>query len=146
MTLSSEVEVVQVLTDDPDEPDLAAEWSRLVEEPLGALKVPAPRLTVIRSPYRELFEPLLAHVLRTLEANRHRRVIVVLPQSAPRHWWQALIGTHRATILHQLLLIRGGPGLAVVTVPWYEGARDRARAKVILDHDPGFPSFGRTQR
>jgi amino acid transporter len=125
LSISPEVHAVQVLTEDPDEPDLRTEWSVFVEKPLAARHLPIPGLTVIRSPYRELFEPLLAHVTKLTKANPDRDLIVVLAELAQRRWWHAILGTHRATVKRDLLLLRGGPHLTVLTAPWYVGRRGR---------------------
>lgn len=120
VTLSPEVHAVQVITEEPDEPDLRAVWPTLVEPPLVAEGRRSPRLTVIRSPYRELFDPLLAWIGELTKANPGRDVIVLIPELVERPWWHAIFGTHRATIIRDLLILRGGPQVSVMSAPWYE--------------------------
>jgi amino acid transporter len=128
-SMSNDVRAVHVRTGDADEPDLAARWSDLVEQPLADSGRKPPRLVVVRSPYRELFEPLLEHVHHLARSDPDRQVVVVLPELFERRWWQNILGSHRATVMREVLIARGGPGIVVASAPWYlERARRRRRA------------------
>ena len=61
INLSTDVHVVQIRISDTSE-DLRPRWCHLVEEPALELGVPVPKLTVIESPYRLVFRPILDFV------------------------------------------------------------------------------------
>jgi amino acid transporter len=118
MTLSSEVRAVQILAEEMKTEDLSGCWDRLVEEPARAAGRKPPYLTVIHSPYREFFGPLL----KALEALGHeypdRNIAVMIPEVVERRWYH-FIFRHRTTLLKGLLLLRGGPRIVLITTPWY---------------------------
>jgi hypothetical protein len=73
---------------------------------------------LIRSPYRQFFERLLAW-LRELTAKRpDRQVIVLIPELVQRRWYQFIV-SHRAMRLKAQLLLKGGPHVSVMSTPWY---------------------------
>ena len=119
MTISPEVYAVQVLAEELDTEDLQAQWAQRVEEPVRReLQREAPRLLLIRSPYRQFFERFLRW-LRELTATRpDRQIIVLIPELVQRRWYQFLVN-HRATRLKAQLLLKGGPHVSVMSTPWY---------------------------
>jgi hypothetical protein len=118
LRLSRDVQAVQFLTDAPDEPDdLTASWRELVEEPARARQIAAPKLTVIRSKYRDLVEPLLEHVHRLAVLHPDRDLAIVVPQLLDRHWYEQILHA-QATLLKAQLLRRGGDRIAIVNIPW----------------------------
>ncbi|HEU4640816.1 MAG TPA: APC family permease [Gemmatimonadaceae bacterium] len=119
MSMSPDVEAVQVFAEDSDVEDLRGRWRDLVERPARAEGVEPPRLILLRSPYREFFGPLLAYVCERSRKNPDRYIGVVVPELVERRWYHALLHTHRATVLKELLLLRGGPRLIVIDAPWY---------------------------
>lgn len=116
--LSVEVHVVQVRIGDQTE-DLRASWDRLVEQPALELGVPVPKLTVIESPYRYVFGPLLDFVGGIERKYPDRYVAVVIPELVEGHWYHYLLHNQRAAILKALLLVKGNQKMSVVNVPWY---------------------------
>ena len=119
LTISREVYVVQVLAEELDTEDLRAGWRERVEDPVRrTLQAEPPRLVLIRSPYRQFFERLLAW-LRELTATRaDRQVVVLIPELVQRRWYQFLV-SHRAMRLKAQLLLKGGPHVSVMSTPWY---------------------------
>jgi hypothetical protein len=118
LRLSPEVQAVQFLTEAPDEPeDLTATWSAMVEEPSRAANVTVPRLTVIRSKYRNLLEPLLEHVRRIATLHPDRTIGVVVAEIIERRWYQQVVHRHRASLLKAALVRFGGSRVVVVDVP-----------------------------
>jgi len=114
-----EIIVVQVLFGDREEDELTKQWDSLVAQPLAALRIPAPRLVVLRSTYRQLFGPV-HEFLRDLRADgSERELLVVIPELIDRRWYRYLLHGHSATWLKLLLLHHGTPGLIVVDAPWY---------------------------
>jgi amino acid transporter len=119
VSISPEVQVIQVFAEDLDMEDLRRNWREMVEEPLTESGFRPPELVLIRSPYREFFGPLLRHVREQAAANPHRYVAVVVPELVDRKWYELVIRSHRSTLLKGLLLFGGGPRVLVINTPWY---------------------------
>lgn len=118
MTLSSEIRVVQILAEEMKTEDLSANWDRLVEEPARAAGHKPPFLTVVDSSYREFFGPLLRALQELGEEYPDRIIAIMIPEIVERRWYHFFF-RHRTTLLKALLLLRGGPRIALITTPWY---------------------------
>jgi amino acid transporter len=118
LSISPEVEAVQVLAEDLKQDDLTSRWERLVELPMRPTGRPPPRLVVLASPYREQIGPLIDHVLALADRHRHRTIAVVVPELVERRWYH-FIAAPGSTILTQLIVLRGHSRIAVVNAPWY---------------------------
>jgi amino acid transporter len=118
ITMSPDVEAVQVLTDDPDCTDLRPMWGKLVEEPVRSTGRVPPKLTAIPSEYREFFTPFLAHLREVIAANPHRYIAVVVPELVERRWYHGLLRT-RARLLKRLLRTHGGEHVVIIDTPWH---------------------------
>jgi len=119
--MSSDVICVQVLTGDRDVDDLTPRWKDLAVDPAARQGFPAPQLIVLRSEYRNLFQPLLSYLSELERAHPERQIAVIVPELIERRWYYALLHNHSAALMRALLLLRGGPQLVVVGVPWYLG-------------------------
>ncbi|MGI4977556.1 MAG: APC family permease [Janthinobacterium lividum] len=93
-------------------------WDRCVGEPAREAGLPVPRLLVEISPYRSVLGPLLRTIGDLRDAHPGRAIAVVLPQLVVGRWWEKLLHTGRERRLRRMLLRHGGPGVAVVGVPW----------------------------
>jgi len=119
MQLSPEVYAVQVQAESAKMKDLTTTWTTLVEEPARAAKLPPPKLVVLRSTYRQFFQPLVEFVLELRDQYPTRDLVVVIPDLVVTRWYQGLLHNHRGAILRALLRLRGGPRVAVVSTPFY---------------------------
>ena len=124
ITMSPDVHVLHVLTGEHDMDDLTARWQQIVERPIGNAGFTAPTLVVLRSPYREFYEPLLGYIHRLAGEQPRRYVAVVVPELVERRWYHWLLHSHRPTLLKGLLLLRGGPRVIVINTPWYLRGED----------------------
>jgi len=122
---------VQLLAENQGEEDLSGAWQARVEEPCRQADLPVPKLVVLRSPYREVLEPLVRHVERLTLANPGRPIVVIVPEVVHARWYHALLHSHTSTLLKALLVQRGGPQVLVVSAPWYADPAARARAGVV---------------
>ena len=52
------------------------------------------------------------------KAHPDRIIAVMSPELVERRWWHFLV-RHRLTLLKALLLLKGGPRIALITIPWY---------------------------
>jgi hypothetical protein len=106
--LSSDVRAVYVETDPAATEAIRLDWRRWGEG------VP---LTVLRSPYRSLMEPLLDYVEEVDAERPDNFVTVVLPEFVPSRWWHHLLHNQRALLLKAALLFRANT--VVISVPFH---------------------------
>ncbi len=118
MTLSKEVQVVHVESDD-EKDCIAGVWQRNVVEPLQAAGLPVPELVILHSPYRTVITPVVDHILRMESEHKDRQIAVVVPELVVRHWWENLLHNQRAQVLKLLLLVKGNQRIVVLNIPWY---------------------------
>jgi amino acid transporter len=118
MTLSPEVHVVQVVAEEMNTDDLMHQWSELVAEPARQAGKPVPELSVIRSPYREFFGPLLRYVHKLAIRHPDRQLAVVIPELVEVQWYNFFL-RHRATLLKTMLRLQGNPQIVIITTAWF---------------------------
>jgi hypothetical protein len=114
-----EILAVQVLADDRPQADLAARWHDLVEAPAERAGLAAPKLLVLRSDYRGLYGPLVAHVTKLANERTNRQMVVVVPELVAHRWVRAIFPFDFASVLRAAFLCSGGPPVVVVSVPTY---------------------------
>ncbi|MBV9773080.1 MAG: APC family permease, partial [Gemmatimonadetes bacterium] len=129
-SMSPEVHVLHVLTQEPNVDPLRARWCDFVEGPFREAGFAPPKLVEIPSEYREFFDPLLKYVRTLSEENPRRYVAVLVPELVERRWYHFLLHSHRATLLKGLLLLRGGPRVVIINTPWHLRDPDQ-------DQEPG---------
>jgi len=86
------VTVVFTDSDDTEDRDAAfrAEWQTWK---------PEVQLLTLRSAHRSIAEPIVKY-LRMVEAeDKYHRLVVLIPEIQPDHWWQALLHNQRGAIL-----------------------------------------------
>jgi len=117
--VQQEVLAVQVLADDRPQADLAARWHDLAEAPAKRAGLVPPKLVVLRSDFRGLYGPLVAHVTKLAAERPDRQVAVIVPELVEHRWYRTLFPFDLASVLRAGLLHRGGPPVVVVSAPWY---------------------------
>ena len=118
MTLSREIEVLHIESEDSPN-SLTKIWPARVEEPAREAKQAVPQLTVLKSPYRFVVQPIIDHVLKVERKNPDRTIAVLLPELVERQWYQYFLHNQRARILAARLLAQGTHHIVIVNVPWY---------------------------
>jgi hypothetical protein len=118
INLSPDVHVVQIRIGEKQE-DLSGDWCRLVETPALELGVPVPKLTVVESPYRFVFGPILKFVGDLEQKYPDRYIAVLIPELVEGHWYHYFLHNQRAAVLKTLLLVKGDQRVTVINVPWY---------------------------
>ena len=116
--MSTEVHALQVRVSDAAQ-DLKGSWAQLVEAPALELGIPVPKLTVVDSPYRQLFVPILDFVGHLEQRFPDRYITVLIPELVERHWYHYFLHNQRAALLKALLYVRGNQRITVLNVPWY---------------------------
>lgn len=123
LMLSHEVQVVHVEppeeADTPAQNGLAEIWQRDVVTPATAAGLPVPQRITLRSPYRQVIQPIVEHVLQMVKEHPDRQIAVVVPELVVRHWWENLLHNQRAQALKLLLLLKGNQRIVVLNIPWY---------------------------
>ena len=119
MLLSDTVIAVYVATNPEKGSRLKEVWAEKVERPARAANLTAPRLEVLDSPYRKIYEPIADYVQKTSREAPGRLVTVVLPDLAEPKWYEALLHNLSCAALTTLLYVRGNERVVVVYVPWY---------------------------
>jgi len=94
-------------------------WAEKVERPANALKLPIPKLKIINSPFRQVYQPILDYVKQTREDNKTRLIAVIIPQLVEAHWYEQLLHNIRAAGLRTLLFLQHFNRIVVISTPWY---------------------------
>ena len=102
---------------------LKLNWDRYVDGPVKAAGRTPPQLVLIESPYREFIKPLLEALHRLEEEHPGRRLSVIVPELAGRHWYDYLLHNQRSTAIKAALLLHGDRRMVVTSVPWHLATR-----------------------
>ena len=119
LSLSDDVIALHIDDEEDETDDMEPAWTDLVVKPLERAGRKPPELRLLRSPFRRFIHPILAEVRKLTRANKHRRVIVVIPQLVESSWIQWPLHNQRSNLLKAALLFVGGPNVVVANVPWY---------------------------
>lgn len=119
MHMSAEVHVLHVDCGGENRDELPGDWKTLVEQPARRAGLPVPQMTVLKSPYRFVINPIVDYVLDLAKRNPDRRIAVIIPELVQRHWYEYFLHNQRAAWLRAALLLKGNERIAVVSVPWY---------------------------
>jgi hypothetical protein len=74
-------------------------------------------LVIVESPYRALIGPLLRYLDALQRQDPDRRLLVVLSEVVPKHWWDNLL--HNQTALRLKLRLFFRPNTIVADVPYH---------------------------
>jgi amino acid transporter len=118
LTISPDVIGVNVSTDER-RVYLKEEWHEFVEAPVTEVGMCAPKLVVLKSPYRFVITPLVDYVLDLARKNPDRQIAVLIPEVVEPRWYYQVLHNQRATALKTLLYFRGNPQILVINMPWY---------------------------
>jgi amino acid transporter len=95
-----------------NDPDAAAEVRDRWSEVGGGAE-----LVIVESPYRALIGPLLRYLDALQQQDPERRLLVVLSEVVPRHWWDNLL--HNQTALRLKLRLFFRPNTIDADVPYH---------------------------
>jgi len=62
---------------------------------------------------------LVEYVEQLRDPNPDRDIVVIVPDLVVRRWYHAFLHDNRGTSLRELLRLRGGPRVVVVSTPFH---------------------------
>jgi amino acid transporter len=104
--LSTLVTAVHLSDDREAAEEFRARWNRAVPD------VP---LLIVESPYRAFVAPIVALVHRLRESEPGKRISLILPTFAARHWWERLLHNRDVTRLRKAIGHRDGVNVVSFT-------------------------------
>ena len=119
LNLSSEIHVLHVDCGNDQEKDVRKGWSDDVETPMKNAGLPAPKLTILKSPYRFVINPIVDYVLSIECKEPERQIAVIIPELVQKRWYQYFLHNQRAEWLKAALLLKGNEKIVIINVPWY---------------------------
>jgi amino acid transporter len=121
LLLSNDVTAVHVSTerDKNEKIQLEELWAEKVEKPAKAVNSAVPRLEIVRSPYRKIYQPILNFVTKTKKEKPGRLVAVLIPELVNPRWWEYLLHNLYGAGLKTLLYLEGDERTIVISIPWH---------------------------
>jgi amino acid transporter len=119
LLLSDDITAVHVSTEEGDDQRLRELWAEKVEKPVKAAKASVPRLEIIYSPYRQIYQPILDFVNKTKKAKPNRLIAVIIPELVEPHWYAYVLHNQHGAGLKALLYLEGDQRTVVINTPWY---------------------------
>jgi amino acid transporter len=119
LEMSDDITALHVTREEDDNKSLRETWAEKVERPARAAKSTVPRLEIIQSPYRQIYEPILKFVRKTEKENPDRIIAVVIPELVEPHWYEYLLHNLHGAGLRALLFLEGDQRTVVITTPWF---------------------------
>jgi amino acid transporter len=119
-SLSEDIHVLHVDSGEEGESyALQRHWDEWVLIPSREAGRRAPKLVIVKSPYRLVVAPIVKYVFDLERKHRDRQVAVVISELVERRWYHYLLHNQRGEMLTALLTLEGDRRIAVVNVPWY---------------------------
>jgi amino acid transporter len=119
MEMSDDVIALHVTTENDETKNLRELWTQNVEQPAKEAKASVPRLKILTSPYRQIYDPILDFVKKTRREKTDRLVAVIIPELVEPHWYEYLLHNHHGAVLRARLFRERDQRTIVITTPWY---------------------------
>ena len=119
LEMSDDITALHVTSEENHSEQLREAWAEKVEKPVREAKSAVPRLEIIRSPYRQIYEPILKFVRKAEKENPDRLIAVIIPELVEPHWYEYLLHNIHGVGLRALLFLQGDRRTVVITTPWY---------------------------
>ncbi len=119
LKLSPEVYCLHVADDEKTMGELEDSWEARVQQPAREKGLVPPKLVVVYSPYRKLYEPLKQVVTDLQRAHPDRDLAIIVPELVPTRWYHYLLHNQTAALIKAYLLFSGFRRVVVVNCPWY---------------------------
>jgi Amino acid permease len=119
LNISTEIYALHIAGDEQTMVALEDGWERLVREPTRAVHLPAPKLIIIYSPFRRLYQPLIQVVSDLKRAHPDRDIAVIIPELIGTKWYHYVLHNQTAAVMVAYLRLSGFRRVIVINVPWY---------------------------
>jgi len=98
LSIGDEVTAVNVCYADPDDEAAGDEFRRRWEA--WHPNVP---LVTLRTLHRSLAQPVVKYLRQIEDEDRYHRLVVLIPELQPLHWWQWILHNQRGLVLQQAI-------------------------------------------
>jgi amino acid transporter len=122
LNISPEIYTLHIAGDEQTMVALEDGWERLVREPARKAHLPAPKLIIIYSPFRRLYQPLIQVVSDLRRAHPDRDIAVIIPELIGTRWYHYVLHNQTAAVMVAYLRLSGFHRVIVINVPWYESS------------------------
>jgi amino acid transporter len=119
LNISHEIYALHIAGDEQTMVALEDGWNRLVREPTRKANLPAPKLIIIYSPFRRLYQPLIEVVTDLRKAHPERDIAVIIPELIGTKWYHYILHNQTAAVMVAYLRLSGFRRVIVINVPWY---------------------------
>jgi amino acid transporter len=119
LKISHEIYALHIAGDEQTMVSLEDGWNRLVREPAQQAGLPAPKLIIIYSPFRRLYQPLIEVVTDLRKAHPDRDIAVIIPELIGTKWYHYILHNQTAAVMVAYLRLSGFRRVIVINVPWY---------------------------
>jgi amino acid transporter len=119
LSISHEIYTLHIAGDEQAMVALEEGWERLVREPASKANVPAPKLIIVYSPYRQMYKPLIDIVSDLKKSHADRDIAVIIPEMIGTRWYHYVLHNQTAAVMVAYLRLSGFQKVVVINVPWY---------------------------
>ena len=119
LKISHEIYALHIAGDEQTMLALEDGWERLVREPARKAGLPAPKLIIIYSPFRQMYTPLIQVISDLTRAHPDRDIAVIIPELVGTRWYHYVLHNQTAAVMVAYLRLSGYRRVVVVSVPWY---------------------------
>jgi amino acid transporter len=119
LSISHEIYTLHIAGDEQAMVALEEGWERLVREPASKANVPAPKLIIVYSPYRQMYKPLIDVVSDLKKSHADRDIAVIIPEMIGTRWYHYVLHNQTAAVMVAYLRLSGFQKVVVINVPWY---------------------------
>ena len=119
LSISHEIYALHIAGDEQVMVALEEGWERLVRAPACAAGLPAPKLIVVYSPFRRMYNPLTEVVSELKKSYPDREIAVIIPELIGTRWYHYVLHNQTAAFMVAYLRLSGFRKVVVINVPWY---------------------------
>lgn len=116
---SEEILAVHVSRGEENPEKMRQLWAEKVEAPARAANFIIPKLIILESPYRQIYQPFVDFVNRTRKENPNRIVAIVIPELVEPHWYEYFLHNLYLSSLRALIFLHNDRRTMVIQIPWY---------------------------
>ena len=99
MSISHEIYALHIAGDETTMVALEDGWNRLAREPATNANLPAPKLIIVYSPFRRLYQPLIEVVTDLRKKYPDRDIAVIIPELIGTKWYHYILHNQTAAVM-----------------------------------------------